>query len=111
MDHSLDIRPINKHKSQSNDSHSSPIKEFREVNFGKNPQNLQDEYLDVYEGIQLDIVSSNRFYGNSDISMTYLGQIEQKGSQNKLKAEESFPISENGYKTGKLLDGTKCQLL
>ena len=43
--------------------------------------------------------------------MTYLGQIEHKGSQNKLKVEESFPISENGYTTGKLLDGTKCQLL
>ena len=111
MDHSFDIRPINKHKSQSNDSHSSPVKEFREVDFGRDPQNLQDEYLDVYKGIQLDIASSNRFDENSDISMTYLGQIEHKGSQNKLKAEESFPISENGYTTGKLLDGTKCQLL
>ena len=111
MDHSLDIRPINKHKSQSNDSHSSPVKEFREVDFGKDPQNLQDEYLDEYKGIQLDIVSSNRFDEKSDISTTYLGQIEQKGSQKKLKVEESFPISENGYTTGKLLDGTKCQLL
>ena len=73
MDHSLDIRPINKHKSQSNDSHSSLVKEFREVDFGKDPQNLQDEYLDVYEGIQSDIVSSNRFNENSDISTTYLG--------------------------------------
>ena len=104
MDHSLDIRPINKHKSQSNDSHSSPIKEFREVDFGKDPQNLQDEYLDMYKGIKSDIVSSKRFDENSDISTTYLGQIEQKGSQNKLKVEESFPISESGYTTGKLLD-------
>ena len=111
MDHSLDIRSINTHKSPSNDSHSSPVKEFREVDFGKDPQNLQDEYLDVYKGIQSDIVSANRFDKNSDISMTYLGQIEHKGSQNKLKAEESFPISDNGYTTGKLLDGTKCQLL
>ena len=96
MDHSLDIRPINKHKFQSNDSHSSLVKEFREIDFGKDPQNLQDEYLDVYEGIQSDIVSLNKFDENSDISMTYLGQIEHKGSQNKLKVEESFPISENG---------------
>ena len=43
--------------------------------------------------------------------MTYLGQIEHKGSQNKLRVEESFPISEKCYTTGKLLDGTKCQLL
>ena len=29
----------------------------------------------------------------------------------KLKAEESFPISEHGYTLGKLLDGIECQLL
>ena len=51
MDHSLDIRPINKHKSQPDDPHCFSVKEFREVDFGKDPQNLQDEYLDVYEGI------------------------------------------------------------
>ena len=56
MNHSLDIKPVNKHKTQSNDSHSSFDKEFREVDFGKAPQSLQDEYLDVYEGIQSDIV-------------------------------------------------------
>ena len=72
---------------------------------------MQDEYFNVYEGIESDIVVLNRFDENSDISTTYLGQIEHKGSQDKLRAEESFPISENGYTTGRLLDGTKCQLL
>ena len=43
--------------------------------------------------------------------MTYLGRIGQEESQNKLKAEESFPISENGYTLGRLLDSMKCQLL
>ena len=43
--------------------------------------------------------------------MTYLGRIGQEDSQDKLKAEESFPISENGYTLGRLMDGTKCQLL
>ena len=66
----------------------------------------------MYEGIQSDIVSSSRFDENSDISTTYLGKIESKESQDKLKAEENhFPISENGYTLGRLLDGTKCQLL
>ena len=45
-------------------------KEFREVDFGTNLQNLQAEYLDVYEGIQSDIVSFSRFDENSDNSMT-----------------------------------------
>ena len=29
----------------------------------------------------------------------------------KVGAEEKFPISEQGYKVGKLLDGTECQIL
>ena len=65
----------------------------------------------MYEGIQSDIVSSSRFDKNSDISMTYLDKIGQEESQDKLKAEESFPISESGYTLGRLQDGTKCQLL
>ena len=43
--------------------------------------------------------------------MPYLDKIGQEKSQNKLKAEELFSISENGYTLGRLLDGTKCQLL
>ena len=73
MNHFLDVKPINKYKMKSNDSLSLSDREFREVDFGKAPQSLQDEYLDVYEGIQSDIVSSNRFDENSDISTTYLG--------------------------------------
>ena len=92
MNHSLDVKSVNKYKMKSNDSLSLSDREFREVDFGKAPQSLQDEYLDMYEGIQSDIVSSNRFDENSDISTTYLGQIGHKESQDKLKAEESFPI-------------------
>ena len=56
-------------------------------------------------------MNSSRFDENSDISTTYLGRMGHKESQDKLKAEESFPISENSYTLGRLLDGTKCQLL
>ena len=31
--------------------------------------------------------------------------------ENKITAEEKYPISEQGYTTGKLLDGTQCQKL
>ena len=65
----------------------------------------------MYEGIQSDVVVSSRFDEDSDISTTYLDKIESKEGQDKLKAENSFPISENGYTLGRLLDGTKCQLL
>ena len=66
--------------------------------------------MDIYEAIQLEIVSSNRFDENSDLSTVYLGRVD-KENQNKLKAEESFPISEFGYTSCRLLNGTECQLL
>ena len=55
-------------------------------------------------------MSTTRFDENSDLSTTYLGKSD-KMRNDKLKAEESFPISEHGYMLGKLLDGTECQLL
>ena len=66
--------------------------------------------MDIYDGIHAEAVSCSRFDGNSDIRTTYLGRAD-KEIQNKLKAEESFPISEHGYTLGRLLDGTECQLL
>ena len=102
MNHTLDVKAMNRYKSKSDTD-----REFKELDFGATPQKLQEEYMDIYEGIHSDIVSSNRFDENSDTSTTYLGKIENRGKQDKLKAEESFPISENGYTLGRLLDGTR----
>ena len=66
--------------------------------------------MDLYEGIQSEIISATRFDENSNLSTTYLGG-KDKQKKDKLKAEESFPISEHGYISGRLLDGTECQLL
>ena len=71
---------------------------------------LQEEYIDIYEGIHSEVVSSNRFDENSDISTAYMGKVD-KENQHKLRADKSFPISEHGYTLGRLLDGTECQLL
>ena len=106
MKHTLDVKAMNRYKSKPDVN-----REFKEVDFGATPQKLQERYMDIYEGIHADIVSSNRFNENSNISTTYLGKIENRGNEDKLKAEESFPISENGYTLGRLLDGTECQLL
>ena len=83
MNCSLSVKPVNRYKIKPGMG-----KEFKEIDFGTIPQNLQEEYLDVYEGIQSDIVSSSGFDENSDISTTYLGKIEHKESQDKLKVEE-----------------------
>ena len=104
MNHTLGVKAMNRYKSKPNAD-----REFEKLDFGATPQKLQEEYMDIYEGIHSDIVSSGRFNENSDISTMYLGKIEN--NSDILKAEESFPISENGYILGRLLDGTKCQLL
>ena len=106
MNHTLDIKAVNKRKYRYNTDN----REFKELDFGTMQQKLQEEYMDIYEGIHSEIVSSNRFDENSDLNTTYLGKVD-KENQPKLKAEESFPISEHGYTSGRLLDGLECQLL
>ena len=81
-----------------------------ELDFGQRPVILREEYLDVYEGIQSEILSTMRFDENTGLSTTHLGKADSF-KNNKIKAEESFPISEQGYTIGKLLDGTECQIL
>ena len=81
-----------------------------EVDFGPNPNILKEEYLDIYEGVQSEMVSTTRFDKNSYLSTTYLGKSD-RAKNCKLKAVESFSISELGYTLEKLLDGTECQLL
>ena len=46
----------------------------------------------------------------SDFSMIYLGKTNMI-TDHTMVAEEKFAMSEQGYTTGKLLDGTECQLL
>ena len=66
--------------------------------------------MDRYEGVKSEILSTTRFNETSDTSMTYLGRANI-ARENMITAQEKFPISEQGYITGKLLDGTKCQIL
>ena len=56
------------------------------------------------------MLHTTRFDENSDLNMTYLGRIDITGASN-IKAEEKFPISEQGYTVGKLLDGMECEIL
>ena len=81
-----------------------------ELDFGDTLEKLKGEYLDVYERIQSEVISTTRFDENLDLSTTYLCRIDITRSS-KIKAEEKFPISEQGCMIGKLLDGTECQIL
>ena len=48
---------------------------YTDVKFGSSPDRLKAEYLDVYEGIYAEIVSSDKFDEDTDLSTMYLGQI------------------------------------
>ena len=47
MNHMLDIKAVDKNKYRPNTDN----REFKEVDFGAPPQKLQEEYMDIYEGI------------------------------------------------------------
>ena len=80
------------------------------LDFGDTPEKLKGEYLDMYEGIQSEVIGTTRFNENSDLSTTYSDRIDITRTST-VKAEEKFPISEQGYMIGKLLDGAECQIL
>ena len=103
--HRLSINAVNKHKINTKEKGY-----IVEPDFSVMLVVLKGEYLDVYDRIQLEVVSTTRFDENLDISTTYLGRSDRTKCD-KLKAEESFPISEQAYTLGKLLDGTECQML
>ena len=60
--------------------------------------------------MQSEILSTTRFDDNLDLSTTYLGR-ENTTKTSKIKSEESFLISEQGYTMVKLLDETESQIL
>ena len=84
--------------------------ETLDIDFGLYPDIIRSRYLDVYEGIYAEMVYANKFNENSDLSMTYLGETKMT-RDTRIKAEERFPISGQGFASGKLLDGMECQIL
>ena len=86
------------------------IGETLDVDFGLYPDVTKARYLDVYEDIYAEMVYASKLDENSDLSMTYLGQADMTRST-RIKAEERFPITGQGFASGKLLDGMECQIL
>ena len=80
------------------------------LNFGKSPEKLKADYLDVYEGVYMEVISTDRFDEDSNLITTYLGQVDMD-RDTEVKEEESFPMSARGYTNGQLLDGTDCEIL
>ena len=67
-----------------------------DMDFGDNTDLLKTNYLDMYEGVHIDVVYSTRFDESSDLRTTYLGRTRET-RETTVKAEEKFPISGQGY--------------
>ena len=84
--------------------------EWLNIDFGESPEIMRNKYMDVYDEIYAEVVTTSTFDENVDLSTTYLGRIDMKREE-VMKMEESFPISEQGFVMGKLLNGEECQIL
>ena len=107
----IDIKPIDyrDHKRM----HRKMGKEEGEqlnIDFGESLEIMRNKYMDFYDDIYAEVVMTSKFDENVDLSTTYLGTIGMKREE-VMKAEESFPISEQGLVMGKLLNGEECQIL
>ena len=92
----LDVKAIDQknhgeiyHRLQEED------RQVLELDFGNNPDKLRGEYLDMYERVKSEVLSTTKFDENSDLSTTCLGRIDMTKAS-KIKVEEKFPISEQG---------------
>ena len=80
------------------------------LNFGNSSENLKAGYLDMYKVVYVEVISTDKFDEDTDISTTYLRQVDM-ARNNEVKAEESFQMTARGYTRGQLVDGTDCDVL
>ena len=106
----LDIKTVDqKGHRKIYDKLKEEDRQILELDFGDTLGKLKGDYVHMYEGIRSEVISTTRFYENSDLSMTHLDRKDITRSS-KIKAEKNLPISEQGYTVGKLLDATEYQI-
>ena len=80
---------------------SLEVKEEQIPNIIFDEDRIRETYFDKYDGIQSKISQETRFDESTDFSTTYLGKVDQT-RKSVIRAEESFPISGQGYTLGKV---------
>ena len=107
----IDIKPIDyrEHKRMYRKMNKEGGERI-DIDFGESPEVMKSRYMDVYDSVYVEVVTTSKFDENVDLSTTYLGRTDMKREE-VLKAEESFPILEQGFVKGKLINGKECQIL
>ena len=105
----LTIRPLEEKKHRRLFS-TLEIKEDQAPDMIFEENKVKEAYFDRYKGVQSEMSQVTRFDESTDLGTTYLGRINQT-RKSVIRAEESFPISGQGYTVGKLSDKTDCSIL
>ena len=71
---------------------------------------MKSDYLDVYDGVYAEIINTNRFDEDTDLSTTNLGHVNMS-RKTDVRAEARFAMHVAGHRRGELLDGTDCEIL
>ena len=80
------------------------------IDFSGVSDKLKSDYLDVYDGVYSEVLSTNRFDEDMDLSTNYLGQVDMS-RKTEVKAEEGFAMNAAGHTRGEFLDDTECEIL
>ena len=80
------------------------------IDFSGVSEKVKSDYLDVYDGVYAEVISTNRFDEDPDLSTTYFWP-DRDVKKDIGKAEESFAMNAAGHTRGELLDGTECEIL
>ena len=91
--HAMSVQPVHKMKNKFKSKKDEKERPISEIDFRDTSDRLKEEYLDRYEGVNSEILSTTRFDENSDLRTTYLGKVNIT-KENKITAEEKFLISE-----------------
>ena len=87
-DYDLNIKAIDQ-KSHKRICSKEEERQILDFDFGGTPEKIKGEYLNMYEGIQLEMISTTRFYENLDLSTIYLGRTDIT-EQVRLKQKRNF---------------------
>ena len=81
----MSVRPIDKMKNKIKSRKGEKERSISEIDFRDTSDRLKEEYLDRYKGVKLEILSTTRSDENSDLSTTYLGEVNVT-KENKITA-------------------------
>ena len=88
--YNLNVKAINqKIHSKIHDRLKEEDRQVIEIDFGDTLDKFKGKYLDMYDRVKSEVLSTIKFDENSDLSTTYLGRINMT-RLDKLKQKKSF---------------------